>query len=418
MRPIPASLPVVRLHACRVLVIEDNEFERKVLSTMLRRLGLGHVASAANGSEALKLIDNDAVRFDVILCDLRMHDPVCMDGIEFLRVAALRPIGRLVVLSGLDEDLLMATEILAGGNDAAWGGILRKPIDVDTLRDKLLACLAAAASPARPRCAQRDPLPPRTPSELRLALARHEFVPYFQPQVAFATGRIVGVETLARWQHPQAGLLDPSHFVPCMEAGGMVDELFDQMLDGSLDAIARWSSQGLRIPVSINASPLTLEDIGVPNRWRDRAERRGIDPGVLTIEVTETAIARDYRNLLESITRLRMHGFRVSLDDFGTSYSSLQQLSELPANEVKIDRSFVARAMVSPRAMVILQSIIRMARELHLSTVAEGIETAAHFAFARQLGCDIAQGWHVGMPMPAEALLAKARALDTPVTAG
>ncbi len=410
----PAPSPIVSLHSCRVLVIEDNEFERKVLASMLGRLGVGHVVAAANGSEGLKLIDSDPLRFDVILCDLRMHDPVCLDGIEFLRVVALRPIGRIVVLSGLDEDLLMATEILAGGSCASWSGILRKPIDIDTLRGKLLACHAAAASPVAPRCAELSrPRGGWNESDLRLALARREFVPFFQPQVSFATGRIAGVEALARWQHPQAGLLDPSHFVPLMEGSKkMVGELFDSILDASLDAIVLWASQGLHIPVSINASPLTLEDIGVPNRWRDIVERRGIDPGVLTIEVTETAIARDYRNLLESITRLRMHGFKVSLDDFGTSYSSLQQLSELPANEVKIDRSFVARAMVSPRALVILKSIVSMARELHLMTVAEGIETADHYDFARQVGCDVAQGWHVGLPMPAEPLLSKARALE------
>jgi len=396
------------LRTCRVLVIEDNEFERKVLASTLRRLGVADVASAANGTEALTLIDSDPLNFDVILCDLRMHDPVCMDGIEFLRVAALRSIGRLVVVSGLDEDLLMATEILAGCTGSAWGGILRKPIDAHTLRDKLLACQAASARPApgphaergRPRC--------WTESELRVALDRREFVPFFQPQVSFASGRIVGVETLARWAHPQEGILNPSAFVPVMEGSAMVGELFDMMLDGSMDAIELWARHGMRIPVSINASPLTLEDIGVPNRWRNMVERRGIDPGLLTIEVTETAIARDFRNLLESITRLRMHGFRVSLDDFGTSYSSLQQLSELPANEVKIDRSFVARAMVSPRALVILESIVRMARDLRLCTVAEGIETAAHFQFARDIGCDSAQGWHVGLPVNAEALLSRA----------
>jgi len=400
------------LQRCRVLVIEDNEFERKVLASMLRRLGVASVACAANGTEALALIDRDPLSFDVILCDLRMHDPVCMDGIEFLRVAAQRSIGRLVVLSGLDEDLLMATEILAGSTDASWGGIVRKPIDAQTLHDKLLACQGAAQRPAAPPHAPGAAQRSWTESELRVGLDRCEFVPFFQPQVSFATGQIVGVETLARWVHPQAGILAPSAFISLMEGNAMVGELFDMMLDGSMDAIAHWSRQGIRIPVSINASPLTLEDIGVPNRWRNTVERRGIDPGLLTIEVTETAIARDFRNLLESITRLRMHGFRVSLDDFGTSYSSLQQLSELPANEVKIDRSFVARAMVSPRALVILESIVRMARELRLSTVAEGIETAAHFAFARDIGCDIAQGWHVGLPVTADVLLSKARQLQ------
>jgi EAL domain-containing protein (putative c-di-GMP-specific phosphodiesterase class I) len=388
----------------RVLILEDNEFERRVLTTMLKRLGVGQVEQAASGSAAMALIDAQPDAFDAVLCDLQVHDSAHLDGIEFLRVAARRLACPLILLSGIDEDLAIAAETLAAASGASWGGRLRKPVPPGELHTVLAACAGRTADASR-RGPHRDPRRTWSKADIRMALKRDEFHAVFQAQRCLATGKLFGVEALARWSHPSAGLVGPADFVPLMEREGMVDELFDVMLARSLDAIAHWRARGHRVPVSINASPLTLENVNVPNLWRSRVEARGIDPGQITIEITETAIARNFHGLLESVTRLRMHGFRVALDDFGTSYSSLQQLSELPATEVKIDRSFLDRALRYPRAHVIFDSIVQLGRKLGMAVVAEGVETAAQSDFVRAMGCDAAQGWLHGRPVSAQSLV-------------
>jgi EAL domain-containing protein (putative c-di-GMP-specific phosphodiesterase class I)/CheY-like chemotaxis protein len=400
---LPPFPPLARL---RVLVLEDNPFERRMITALLERLGVGHVEEAGSGGAALALVDARPHPFDVVLCDLQVHDRSDLDGIEFLRLAGHRLACPLILVSGVDEDIAIAAESLAVAGGATWGGRLRKPVIPAELQQRLVACTVGPAvrtagpAPARPGVERSVPCA----ADLRAAIARHEFAAWFQPQRCLATGRLFGVEALARWQHPRDGIVGPADFVPMMEREGMVDALFDIILERSLDAMAAWAARGVRVPVSINASPLTLENIDVPNRWRARVEAHGFDPGQITIEVTETAVAHNFNGLLESVTRLRMHGFRVALDDFGTSYSSLQQLSELPATEVKIDRSFLDQAARYPRARVIFERIVTLGRDLGLAVVAEGVETLAQNDFVRAMGCDAAQGWLHGHPVPPQML--------------
>ncbi len=388
----------------RVLVLEDNDLERLALAAMLRRLGVSFVEEAANGQEALMLMEDDAHAFDLVLCDLQMRDYGKVDGIEFLRLAGHRLSCPLVLVSGIDETLAIAAETLAGNSGARWGGRLRKPVQAAELHALLSACTAYPCQGSRQithSASERQ----WSKADVRMALNRGELVAYFQPQYCLASGLLSGAEALARWRHPQAGLLGADQFVPLMEREGMIDELFDVMLEQSLDLIESWAARGERLPVSVNASALTLENVNVPDMWRARVEQRGLDPGQLTIEVTETAVARNFHGLLESVIRLRMHGFRVSLDDFGTSFSTLQQMSELPATEVKIDRSFLDRAMRYERARLIFESIVRLGCNLGLAVVAEGVETQEQADFARAAGCNAAQGWFYGKPVPAEELL-------------
>lgn len=388
----------------RVLILEDNEFERKMLAVMLKRMGVDVVAQAASGGEAIDLIDAQPDGFDVVLCDLQVQDSADMDGIEFLRMAARRLACPLILLSGIDEDLAIAAETLAAASGATWGGRLRKPVIPAELYSLLVSStgLARSAQCQAERHAERRMW---SMADLRAALDSEQLIAHFQPQRCPESGALFGVEALSRWRHPELGLVGPGDYVPLMEREGMVDELFDVMLDRSLDAILAWRARGHRVPVSINASPLTLENVDVPNLWRSRVEARGVDPGQITIEVTETAVARNFHGMLESVTRLRMHGFRVALDDFGTSYSSLQQLSELPATEVKIDRSFLDRALRYPRAHVIFDGIVRLGRNLGMAVVVEGVETKMQNDFIQLLGCDAAQGWLHGRPVAAEQLI-------------
>ncbi len=388
----------------RVLIMEDNDFERLALATMLRRLGVRFIDEAANGQEALTLVENPAHAYDLVLCDLQVRGHDKIDGIEFLRLAAHRLSCPLVLVSGIDETLAIAAETLAGNSGASWGGRLRKPVQAAELGALLSAC-AAYPCQRSGRTTHNASERQWSKADVRMALNRGELVAHFQPQYCLASGLLSGAEALARWRHPQAGMLGADQFVPLMEREGMIDELFDVMLEQSLDLMESWAARGKRLQVSVNASALTLENVDVPDLWRVRVQQRGLDPGQVTIEVTETAIARNFHGLLESVIRLRMHGFLVSLDDFGTSFSTLQQMSELPATEVKIDRSFLDRAMRYERARSIFESIVKLGCTLGLAVVAEGVETQEQADFARAAGCSAAQGWFYGEPVPAEEML-------------
>lgn len=391
-----------RLRIHRALVLEDNEFQREVIAATLASLGVGHVSQASNGHDALGLIVGDRRGYDLVLCDLHMADSTKMDGIEFIRTARNHRIGSLILMSGIEEDLFASAEMLAAGHGAPLIGRLHKPVDPHELCTILQCPLAVApgmAAGAVPSAKRKW-----SKMDLRVALKREQFVPFFQPKIHLSTGRVIGAEVLVRWQHPEFGILSPSEFIPLMEKHQMIDGLTDHLMRRVAAAIGAWSRAGLDIPLALNASPTTLQDVSIPNRWRSIVAEHHVDPEMLTIEVTETAVANDFHGLLETLTRLRMHGFGVSLDDFGTGYSSLQQLSELPLTEVKIDRAFVMRAPASSRAVLILDTIIQLSKKLGLTSVAEGIETQEMSDFLRMSGCDNGQGLHFAAPMSASAL--------------
>lgn len=390
-----------RLRNHRALVLEDNEFQRETIAATLLSLGVGHVSQASNGRDALDLIEDDARGYDLVLCDLHMADSTKMDGIEFLRAARKHRIGSLILMSGIEEDLFASAEMLASGHGAPLIGRLHKPIDPRQLC-AILQC-ACAAAPRTDAGARPSIQSAWSRTDLRMALKREQFIPFFQPKVDLTTGQVIGAEVLARWQHPDLGILPPSEFIPLMEKHHLIDGLTDQLMQCAGAAVSAWSRAGLDVSLALNASPTTLQDVSIPNRWRSIAAEHHVDPGKLMIEVTETAVANDFHSLLETLTRLRMHGFGVSLDDFGTGYSSLRQLSELPLTEVKIDRAFVMRAPTSSRAVLIIDTIIQLSKKLGLTTVAEGIETSEMADFLRTAGCDIGQGLHYAAPMTADA---------------
>ncbi len=191
-----------------------------------------------------------------------------------------------------------------------------------------------------------------------------------------------------------------------MEQEGLIDRLTETIFRQSLACARRWEEEeeGGALPMALNISPLTLQNIGTPERILSMCNEYGIAPELITIEVTETAVAKNPRNMLETVTRLRINGFKISVDDFGTGYSSLQQLSEIPFTELKIDRSFVAGMAHSAKSRAILETIMQLAAALKLRTVAEGIETAAELALMRGLGAVSGQGYLFARAMSAADL--------------
>jgi EAL domain-containing protein (putative c-di-GMP-specific phosphodiesterase class I) len=234
--------------------------------------------------------------------------------------------------------------------------------------------------------------------ELRAALASGQFIPFFQPKIDLKTALPVGVEVLARWQHPVFGLLGPADFLHALERTGLATDLFFDLFSQTLACASRWGERGWDIGFAVNVSPTTLQDTRVPGRVA--ALVRDMDIAApITIEITEAVLAHDRAALKRSADLLRQHGFMLAVDDFGTGLSGLQQLSSLPFTELKIDRTLVAGTADRPKARVILEAIVDLANRLHLDTVAEGIETDCELALLEGIGCRLGQAYLLARPM-------------------
>lgn len=395
MSDIPEPNPT-QAAGLRVLVLEDQPFQRLLLLGMLESCGVGTILQAGDGSEGLALLDSDPSGVDIAIVDLKMDG---MDGIEFIRHAANRKVQGFILTSALEPYLFTYVTELGSQYGAEILGVLPKPVAPEHMRQQIDRYLGREHLARIGTRSVLDPLRPWTGKELGLALDAEEFVPYFQPKVDLSTRKPVGAEILARWQHPLLGVLPPSQFIARMEAEGLIDQLTESIFKKAMACSTAWPGDRNRLNIALNASPLTLQKHSFTKNLLSLVREFGASPEQITIEVTETAVSEDYAGLLETLTRLRMQGFNISVDDFGTGYSSLLQLSALPFNEIKIDRSFVHGSNNDSKALVILESIVQLASRLGTHIVAEGIETEADLAFVQSLGCPTGQGVCLGPAM-------------------
>jgi diguanylate cyclase (GGDEF)-like protein len=241
--------------------------------------------------------------------------------------------------------------------------------------------------------------------ELRRAIAEGELVLHYQPRVELATGAVQAVEALVRWEHPERGLLSPGEFLPLAEHTGLIRPLTRYVLDTALADCAGWMAEGLPAGVSANLSARDLLDAEVPTEVEALLRKHGVDPGLLEVEITENTILTDPERARAVLERLRALGVRLSIDDFGTGFSSLGQLRRLAVDVLKIDKSFVLNMTHDDNDDVIVRSTIELGHNLGLRVVAEGVETQETWDRLAQLGCDTAQGFFVSRPVPREVLV-------------
>jgi diguanylate cyclase (GGDEF)-like protein len=240
-------------------------------------------------------------------------------------------------------------------------------------------------------------------SDLRRAIAGGEIVPFYQPLIALDDGRLTGFEVLARWQHPQYGLIPPASFIQLAEELGRVGDLFYQILTAACSDSRAWPGA---LGISVNVSPTQFAEPQLATRILSILQSAGVDPARLELEITENALVDEVSSARVSLTMLRNVGVGVALDDFGTGYSSLRHLSDLPIDRVKIDRLFVESARQNIDNWRIVRAIVQLAHALDLETTAEGIEIADVADILRDVGCDIGQGYLFGHPKSADATLA------------
>ncbi|GAA2543745.1 hypothetical protein GCM10010435_10080 [Winogradskya consettensis] len=237
--------------------------------------------------------------------------------------------------------------------------------------------------------------------ELADAVANDELTVLYQPLVDLADGRPLGVEALVRWEHPYLGTVSPTRFIPIAERTGMIGAIGMAVLETACRQLVAWDA-GLY--VSVNLSPRQLSEPSLVQEVLAVLTRTGMDPANLVLEITESALVDD-RTAIDMLAAFRSHGIRIAVDDFGTGYSSLHYLTRLPIDILKIDRSFVAELNGTPEGAGIADAILRLSQALHLTTVAEGIETTAQAAELRELGCVIGQGYLFAKPLPADEVL-------------
>jgi diguanylate cyclase (GGDEF)-like protein len=366
---------------------------REVGARLKTRMRQGDVLARLGGDEFAILLDNTAPE-------------EARDIVERLRLDLQQAF--------VDEGMTIYSDASCGvagwpGAAATVDGLLQRA-DIamyDAKRDRLGTAVYSHAD-------ETDLSAPfRLIEELRTALDHDELLLFFQPKLDLRTGELQGVEALVRWQHPVNGLLAPDQFLPQAERYGLMRQLATRVLSLALDQIVEWRHAGLDTTVAVNISVSNLLDIELPEQIRTLLAVRNLPPSCLTLEVTETTLMVDPTRAAELLTRLQLVGVQVSIDDYGTGYSSLARLRDLPVNELKLDRSFLTGIDRDPRAGAIVRSTVELAHSLGLTLVAEGIESEADETILRGLACDQGQGYHLARPMPAGELVSWIAERDT-----
>ncbi|WP_233702901.1 EAL domain-containing response regulator [Iodobacter fluviatilis] len=380
-----------------VFIVEDSLIQRMHAAALCTELGLRVMGEASDGNEALLLLQNSPLP-DVMLIDLEMPG---MDGIELIQELAHREIAVSVIVSSAKEDALISSvETMLQAYGLPVLGAIKKPLTLPQLSKAL-----DHFKPISKESPQSRPEVVMAASEITKALVEHQFIAYFQPKISIKTGVIKGVETLIRWQHPEKGLVMPSQFISIAEEQGLINELTMEILDLALQQCRHWHERGLKITVAINLSMLSLSNSTFAEHIAQKVASYAIDPSFIVLEITETAVMGDVGNALGTLARLRLKGFGLSIDDYGTGFSSMQQLSRIPFTELKLDRSFVDGAHAKPHLRAILASAIEIAKKLDLRSVAEGVECVEDLAVLQELGCDIVQGYLTAKPMPGDEIV-------------
>jgi EAL domain-containing protein (putative c-di-GMP-specific phosphodiesterase class I)/FixJ family two-component response regulator len=383
----------MRIADMRFVVVEDQGFQRWLAANLLRELGAEFVLPAEDGNAALEFLTAPDPPIDVVICDLNMPG---MDGMELIRhMGQMRHGASLIVVSGVDKSILGMVETMSREYGVRFLGALEKPLTAKKLKPLIERHGADAVAASAPRAA------PISAPELAEALQLGQFETFFQPKVNMRSGEIKGAEALARWRHPDLGLLQPGIFMAAIEAGAMIDTFTDFIARNAARACREWRDAGLDMSVSVNLSLASLYDVGLAERLTAIVRQEKLDPRHVILEVTETMATRDTARKLENLSRLRMNGFGLSIDDFGTGYSSMERLSRVPFTELKVDQAFVKTAASRPSSRAIVEASVQIAHRLGIPAVAEGVETYADWELMLSMGCEIAQGYYVARAMSA-----------------
>ena len=376
-------------HAYRMLVVDDDDRVCRLILKVAEKLSMEGTA-VTDPREVLEA--DNGLRPDLIMLDLSMPG---LDGIEVLRgLANARCRASICLVSGAQEDVVESAGALGLALGLRMVEPLHKPLGVGGITT-LLQENGGGHSRVKP-----------TPEDFKQALEMGHVRPFYQPKVCLSSGETVGVEVLARWEDPERGFISPEIFVSLAEETGLIGALTSHIMQRAFKELAAFVNGPKQLGVALNLSPLLLTDLDYPDLVEGWASAHGIAPKQVILEITENEAMRDRSRYLDIMVRFRLKGFRLSVDDFGTGFSSLVHLYTLPFEEIKIDRSFVADLGKKPGADVIVKAIVDLGRGLGQAVIAEGVEDASTAEMLSQLGCDLAQGYYFCRPQDIEGLIA------------
>jgi EAL domain-containing protein (putative c-di-GMP-specific phosphodiesterase class I)/ActR/RegA family two-component response regulator len=365
----------------RMLVIDDEEDICDIIAELAGRRGL-EVKTISNPEQVALLLADYTPEF--IMLDLMMPGT---DGVELLRLLAEHARGaKLCLISGSDARVLNSARRLGSAHGLDVIAALEKPLNMGMLNALFNQIVGSGTDVSV--------------TDLAQAISSGQFVMHYQPVIEIATRKVKGAEALARWAHPNRGLLLPDTFLEQVVNDGLMQALTDVVVQSTVTQAAKWHHAGEDLILSMNVTASTLLDLTLPDRISELCKKHELSPQQLILEVTESEAMRDVTRTMDVLLRMRIRNIGVSIDDFGTGHSSLKELQRMPFSMMKIDKSFVIDMADNKDCAVIVTSIIDLAHNLGLKVIAEGVEDVRTWRMLLEKGCDYAQGFFMGRPMP------------------
>jgi EAL domain-containing protein (putative c-di-GMP-specific phosphodiesterase class I)/ActR/RegA family two-component response regulator len=379
----------------KILVVDDESDVGEFVCAAAHGMGFDCTATT-DAKSFLKSLTPDTT---LILLDLLMPE---IDGVELLRLLGEQKCkAGIVLMSGVGKRVRETAAQLAQILGLSIVGHLQKPFRLAELEEILARSARSSTWPVVP---PEDQFPQN--EELRTAIERNRFVLHYQPLIHIATGRVTGVEALVRWQHPERGLIFPDNFISRAEGLGLIDELSWLVINRGMSEVGQFANGGGKVPtLSLNASVYSFHDLKFPDTLVSLADKYGVLPANLTIEITETGLIEELGRTLDILARLRLKDVKLSIDDFGTGYATMQQLKNIPATELKVDKSFVQNLQGSDQDRILVRKTIEMGHELGMRVIAEGVETPEQLEILRLYDCDGAQGYLFSRALPPAELV-------------
>ena len=392
---------------CNIFIVDDNEQQAHLMQEMAKAAKL----KTRVFTSSIDFLKSTITHYDIVVLDLQMPDK---DGIEIMRELASKNIKpHFILVSGFDERVLHSAKQLAESKQLNVVSTLTKPFKakdfIALLTKTHEACTLKRSQQIESNKQFNNDLASSTnqaPStetitieDLKLAIRRHELIIHYQPQIWFDDNRLQGAEIIMGWQHPSKGLILPEQFIPLAEKHRLMNLLTEEILMLAIKDHKKITKNQLDIKVAINLSAQNINDLSMPEKLEALVKSNNIDPEFFSLEITESALMNGVSESLDILNRLRMKGFLLSIDDFGTGHSSLVTLYQAPFTELKIDQQFVKHITVDNDAAAIVKICILLAKELNMHCVAESVETQETWDKLKKLGCDIAQGDFVAPPM-------------------
>jgi EAL domain-containing protein (putative c-di-GMP-specific phosphodiesterase class I)/FixJ family two-component response regulator len=380
-----------------ILVLDDDAAVGQTIQWIAESLGF-EAEFVTRPEEFFQRLDQMCP--DIITVDLIMPE---LDGVEIMRLLAERKTrAKIVISSGIGSRVLEAAQRSALEHGLSILGVISKPISKEALHLLVGDGSECDQLPWVEEQSAYGEVFEITRQDLQNALDRHEFVLAYQPKIECKSGALAGFEALIRWWHGDNELVMPDRFIPIAEEAGLIDAVTEQIFYQSV----RWFSESFPesdLKLSLNISAKSLVDIRQADNLYELCRQYKVAPERVVLELTESSAMVDSTLSLDLMTRFRVKGFQLSIDDFGNGYSSMVQLVRLPFSEIKVDKSFVVKAQQSQESRTVIKSIIDLGHSLGMLVTAEGVEDLDTLNYINSLGCDLAQGYLIGHPMPGEA---------------